>query len=162
MLVPRDTLLASDTGNKLKQATAHDQRKGVRHLKELQPGDAVLMWDINTRNWRFPVIVQRTVGKRSYEVLAPTGKLFRRNRHQLLLRPSRRPIPVEVDFDDVLPEALAPACAAAPDNKDCCTHEQVVGGENDILNAGEAMGVAERTRAGRVVRPPAWLSDYCT
>ena len=164
VLVPRDTLLASDTGNKLEQATAHDQRKGARHLKELKPGDAVLMWDINTRNWRFPVTVQRTVGKRSYEVLAPTGKLFRRNRHQLLLRPSRRPIPVEVDFDDddVLPEAPAPACAAAPDNKDWCDHEQVVGGENDILKAGEAMGVAERICAGRVVRPPAWLRDYCT
>ena len=69
---------------------------------------------------------------------------------------------MDFDDDDVLPQIPAPACAAAPDNKDCCDHEQVVGGENDILKAGQEMGVAERTRAGRAVRPPTWLRDYCT
>lgn len=75
-----------DRAKKQQHANYYNRRYGARELPELQPGDAVLIWDMNRREWRIPATVQNKVHDRSYRVVTPTGAVFRRSRHQLQLR----------------------------------------------------------------------------
>ena len=82
-VVHPDQVQRRDAESKSKQASYFDGRHGVRDLKELQPGDHVLVWDMQSRDWRIPAILHQKVTQRSYQVKLRNGVILRRNRHQL-------------------------------------------------------------------------------
>ena len=80
-----DQVQRRDAESKSKQASYFDGRHGVRDLKELhlQPGDHVLVWDMQSRDWRIPAILHQKVTQRSHQVKLRNGVILRRNRHKL-------------------------------------------------------------------------------
>ena len=85
--VDPDQVQRRDTESKSKQASYFDGRHEVRDLKELQPGDQVLVWDMQSKDWRIPAILHKKVTQRSYQVKLRNGVILRRNHHQLKFRP---------------------------------------------------------------------------
>ena len=83
-LVDADRLKEVDSFNKLKQADDYNRRQGVKALDALEPGDSVLVCNLQTRTWRIPGTIARRLSGRSYLVRLRSGQRYRRNRFQIL------------------------------------------------------------------------------
>ena len=66
VLVDEGRVEEVDAANKLKQATRYNRRNGVKALDALEPGDSVLVWDLQTRTWRIPRTLVKRLSERSY------------------------------------------------------------------------------------------------
>ena len=62
-----------DTMNKLKQAKRYNRRKGAKALDAPEPGDSVLVWDLQTCTWRIPGTLVKRLSARSYLIHLNSG-----------------------------------------------------------------------------------------
>ena len=106
--ISRDAVVSRDIQSKTDQASTYNRHRGVRTLPQLLPGDYVLVWNADQKQWRTPGQVKRQMNGRSYQVVLPGGSVIRRNRHQLkfhrhstLIRQwNRWPADVDTTFQD--------------------------------------------------------------
>ena len=143
VLVAEGRVKEIDTANKLKQAKRYNRRNGVKSLNALEPGDSVLVWDLQTRTWRISETLVKRLGERSYLVRLNSGRQYLRNRFQIQVRPG--------------------CVNEINDNDDCCYHEcSTIGGEVEGYH-GDAVVEREASqgqKSGRIVRLPFWHKDY--
>ena len=143
-------LVTRDCQSKSTQESDYNRRRAVRSLPELRPGDHVLVWDANHKEWKKQGRVQMKVKERSYRVILQSGGIIRRNRHQLKFR--RHSIPgsqLHSEAGDLEEDTEEPGCIQVQGY-----HEPTAAGCETTPHTGMT------TRSGRVVRPPAWRQDY--
>jgi len=153
-------------------AERYDSRKT---LKPLSIGDNVRMQPIDlTKEWR-PAMVTKDLGRRTYEVMTPEGKSFKRNRQFLRKRPAsdvglqanthqsqdkhnsptrehgqHRPIHTPRVSPSVSPQNITKAHTQAPKDMSTVTTATSTPVRAQPLPENDR----QETRCGRVVKPP--------
>ena len=93
--------------SKRDQAKYHDQRKGVRNLTPLRPGDSVRLRTPDEKTWSKPATIVGDSGPRSYLVDTGDGVLRRNRRHI-------QAIPSQSDADEECDEQFKPEPVIEP------------------------------------------------
>ena len=93
--------------SKRDQAKYHDQRKGVRNLTPLRPGDSVRLHTPDQKTWSKPATIVGDSGPRSYLVDTGDGVLRQNRRHI-------QAIPSQSDADEECDEQFKPEPVIEP------------------------------------------------
>ena len=72
----RDAVVSRDIQSKPDQASTYNRHRGVRTLPQLLPGDHVLVWNADQKQWRTPGQVKRQISGRSYQAVLPGGSVI--------------------------------------------------------------------------------------
>ena len=147
-LITRDCVESKDSQRKSVQEFDYNRRQSARSLQELRPGDIVLVWDPDQKEWKDQGRVQMKVDERSYQVMLQRGGMIRRNRHQLKpCRTGSQGHSQVRDWEDDIEDTQEPGPIQVEDAQESAQrHEEPTAGVT--------------TRSGRVVKPPVWRQDY--
>lgn len=142
------------TASKLRQKQYYD--RGSKELSELQQGDVVRVRPMQKATEWQKGIVERKVGIRSYEVRTEHNT-YRRNRRHLRKAHLTGPptIAATPTTDHVQKPSDRPHLKQPPPAAKSPEQETTQG------NLGQKEQQAVVTRAGRIVKPPRYLEDYC-
>ena len=136
------------------QKKYYDQH--ATELPPLQPGEVVRVQptDQGAHSWK-KARVEKCVAQRSYEILTEEGQRLRRNRRHLRRSPRETfegweelPLPTGSDYEEETEEERN-------DREEEEETEEEIGGR-------EEQQKTVKTKSGRMVRKPRWLSDYET
>ena len=155
-----------DTTSQLLHAQKNKQpfyyNKGTKELRPLEPGSTVRIHPPKYSHQWTQATVDKQVGVRSYQVISDDGRVYRRNHRHLCLTaevPKQSPPDVEVSSSDPCPlpltkvEQVPPVAESMP--QDVVKPQAAPGPPADDTSSSERCS----TR-GRVLRRPAYLSDY--
>ena len=137
---------------------------GSKTLQPLEKGDVVRIQPTGTKKgqrWT-QATVEGPAGVRSYQVTTEDGRVYRRNRRHLRLSAEtpRPPLP-DADTDNPEPEPLqAGQFPPEPNVPQAVVEPPPAPTSQD--NVGRAPSPVKCSSSGRVLRRPAYLSDYAS
>ena len=130
-----------------KQKWYHDQHASGE-MKEIQDGQAVRFMGPKG-NWEYGTIENKHRMPRSYNVVTPTGRKFRRNRKHMVPEP-------EIDDFDVNDPVQNPNVTSGSPGPSGL-QGQNANSQSQQMQAPEQQHPVIKTRSGRVVKPPVKL-----